>query len=158
MSNNLSLEELLPIMTETLAAGGEVVFTPGGNSMLPLLHGGRDIVTLVKPNGSLQKYDLPLYRRSDGRFVLHRIVGRNADGYLMRGDNTFFTETGITDTDIIGVVISFERKGKKVSCDSMGYRLYSRIWVALYPIRRFILSAKQLPRRVYRKLLGKKED
>ena len=58
--NKVTLEQLLPVIEEMLAAGGEVTFTPNGNSMYPMLYHGIDTVTLKKPNGRLKKYDLPL--------------------------------------------------------------------------------------------------
>ena len=57
------LEELLPVIEETLAAGGTVRLPITGTSMLPLLVAGRDTVVLARADTRLQTYDLPLYRR-----------------------------------------------------------------------------------------------
>ena len=71
----LQMDELMPLILERLAAGQDVRFSPRGVSMLPMLRQGRDTVTLSPVTGRLRKYDLPLYRREDGRYVLHRVVG-----------------------------------------------------------------------------------
>ena len=82
------LAELMPLICEKLEEGREVTFSPHGSSMLPLLKEGRDTVTLAKPAGKLKKYDIPLYRRENGQFVLHRVV-RVGDTYTCIGDNQF---------------------------------------------------------------------
>ena len=68
------LDELMPLISERLSAGGSVRFSPHGTSMLPMLKDGRDQVVLSPLPDKLKKYDLPLYRRENGQYVLHRIV------------------------------------------------------------------------------------
>ena len=142
------LAELYPVMKEMLDNGGTVNFNPHGVSMLPMLHDDGDRVTIKQPTGMLKKYDLPLYQRSDGSFVLHRIVRKPVNGtYTMCGDNQWVLEQGITHEQIRGVVVAFERKGKKISADNRLYKLYTRVWVAIMPLRHlFIGGARKLKR------------
>lgn len=68
------MAELFPLMAEILDNAGEVTFQVTGNSMLPLLQHRRDKVCLVKlQDGSLRKYDIPLFVRQDGKYILHRL-------------------------------------------------------------------------------------
>ena len=134
---DLQLAQLLPLIQEQLAAGKTVTFSPRGVSMLPMLRQGRDKVTLSPVPGKLKKYDLPLYRLDSGKFLLHRIVAVG-ETYTCRGDNTYRDETGLRHDQMIGVVTSFTRGKRSVSVESSVYRLYCRIWVAIYPLRRFI--------------------
>ena len=128
-SKEAQLKDLIDVITEKLEAGGTVTFTPHGESMLPMLRDGQDIVVLSKPKGRLHLYDLPLYRRSNGSFVLHRVIDFDNDGsYVMCGDNQFRKEHGIKDSDIIGVVTAFYRKGKAYTTDAIFYRLYVSFW------------------------------
>ena len=120
----VTLEELLPVLEDVLASGGEVSFTPNGTSMRPMLENGRDTITLKRFNRPLKKYALPLYRNKDGRFILHRVIGKNKDGYIMRGDNLLNKEYGITDSMILGEVVSFVRNGKTYSVRNPYYKLY----------------------------------
>ena len=108
----ITLEQILPVIEDVLSRDGEITFTPNGNSMWPLLHSGRDTVTLTKVEKPLKKYDLPLYKNSHGHFILHRVIGKNKDGYIMRGDNLLYKEYGITDEQIIGKVVRFNRCDK----------------------------------------------
>ncbi len=133
---SIRLEELLPIMKECLEAGRSFTFSPHGISMLPMLRDGIDTVTLSKPTGALHKYDLPLYRRPDGKFILHRIVKTGAT-YTCIGDNQFCPEKGVDPTWIIAVVTSFTRDGKKHSVEDRTYRLYCIFWHHTRLIRRY---------------------
>ena len=143
---DLQLSQLLPVIQEQLSAGKNVVFSPRGVSMQPMLYQGRDRVTLSPVTGPLKKYDLPLYRLDSGKFILHRIVAAG-ESYTCRGDNTYFDETGIRQDQLIGVVSAFTRKGRTVSVQASGYKLYCRIWVAAYPLRRFVRRALNWLRR-----------
>ena len=69
---------------EELNRTGRLIYTNVGDSMLPLIRQGRDLLIIEKPHGRLKKYDIPLYRRDSGQYVLHRIlkVRRNDYGYL----------------------------------------------------------------------------
>ncbi|MDD4239235.1 MAG: S24/S26 family peptidase [Desulfotomaculaceae bacterium] len=137
------MRELSPLLTEVLENAGEVTLTITGNSMLPLLRHRRDKVCLVKPDGKLKKYDIPLFLRADGKYILHRIVGVKADGYVIIGDNQYLKEYQVRHSQVIGVVKGFWRNGKFISCDDFGYRVYSRLWVYGYPFRRGYFWSKQ---------------
>lgn len=129
LSKEVAIDDVIDIMVEKLNSGGTVTFTPKGKSMLPMLRDGEDVVVLSKPSGRLHLFDIPLYRRSNGVYVLHRIVNFDADGsYVLCGDNQFTLEHGIKDSDIIGVVTAFYRKGKAYSVNSFSYRLYVNFW------------------------------
>jgi len=137
------LEEMLPVIEETLSAGGTVKIPITGTSMRPLLYCGRDTVTLTSPKFPLQKFDLPLYRRKDGAFVLHRVIAVEKDGtYTMCGDNQWVKEYGISDTQIIGVTASITRKGKTFWASSRKYKLYVCVWHFLLPVRKFLVKLR----------------
>ena len=129
LSKEIAIDDVIDIMVEKLNSGGTVTFTPKGKSMLPMLRDGEDVVVLSKPHGRLHLFDIPFYKRSNGAYVLHRIVNFDADGsYVLCGDNQFDLEHGIKDSDIIGVVTAFYRKGKAYSVSSFSYRLYVNFW------------------------------
>lgn len=131
---NVSVEDMIPLIRETLECGKTVCFAPRGVSMLPMLRQGRDTVTLKRVEGSLRKYDLPFYRRDDGAYVIHRIV-KAGDTYTCIGDNQFAYEAGIRHDQIIGVVSAFCRDGKTILVSHRGYKLYCRLWHWSRPVR-----------------------
>lgn len=150
--NIISMDEMTAIIKEQLGLGGNVKFTPKGNSMLPLLRNNKDVVVLKKQKGPLRKYDIPLYQRSNGTYVLHRVIKVNPDGsYVMCGDNQTIKEYGITDENIIGVVESFERKGKQYSCRHWGYKIYCKVWIFILPLRRQRTRVRRFLGKVKRK-------
>lgn len=138
------LKDLIDVIIEKLDAGGTVTFTPRGESMLPMLRDGEDTVVLAKPKGRLSLFDVPLYRRANGAFVLHRVIDFGGDGaYVMCGDNQFRKEKGIKDSDIIAVVTAFYRKGKPYSTRSFLYRVYVYFWYYTRPFRGAFRLAKR---------------
>lgn len=131
----IPLDALMPAIREELARGGKVRFSPRGVSMLPMLHQGRDTVTLSPLPEKLKKYDLPLYQRENGQYVLHRIV-KAGNTYTCIGDNQFAPEQELKKEQMIALVTSFSRKGKEISVDAWQYRLYCRFWHHTRLIRR----------------------
>lgn len=145
----IPLEQLLPVMEMQLKAGKHVRFSPMGVSMLPMLRQKRDSVVLSPVTGPLKKYDLPLYRRDNGQFVLHRII-RAGETYTCMGDNQFVQEPGIRQDQIIGVVTEFYREKRCWPVTDLRYRLYCRIWHSTRPIRHFWRRAMGKLRRILR--------
>ena len=122
-----NLDDVMPLMREKLEQGGRVTFSPRGTSMLPFLMEERDSVTLSRVNGTLKKYDIPLYRRANGQYVLHRIV-RVGESYTCMGDNQFVLEPGVTPEQLIAVCTSFTRNGRTIDADDFRWRLYAMLW------------------------------
>ena len=132
----------MPLITESLAAGKSVQFYPHGISMLPMLRQDVDSVVLSPVDARLKKYDIPLYKRDNGKYVLHRIVSVG-DSYTCIGDNQYAFEKGIRDDQIIAVVTSFTRNGKEISVTSLPYRIYYVLWHYSRPVRHFVHRARR---------------
>lgn len=130
----------MPLFQERLAAGQMVKFAPQGISMLPMLRQGRDTVTLSPLSGPLKKYDLPLYRRDNGQYVLHRVV-QAGQTYTCLGDNQFEPETGLRHDQMLALVTAFSRGERVYSVTHPGYRLYCRFWHYSRPFRKFLRRA-----------------
>ncbi len=122
------LDDLMPLMKEQLSQGKSVTFFPRGVSMLPMLREGRDSVTLSPAPKKLKKYDIPLYQRENGQYVLHRVV-KVGDTYTCIGDNQFVFEKGISHEQIIAVCTVFSRDGRRrISVKSPIWRFYAVFW------------------------------
>ena len=152
---SIRLEQIYPLMLEQLANGESVQFTPRGTSMRPMIYGGRDQVILSPAPAKLRKYDIPLYRRANGQFVLHRIV-KVGDTYTCIGDNQFDYEPGVRHDQIIAVTTGFIRNGKKCSVHSLSYWLYCRLWHFGRPVRKAYWRIIGLLHRVKVFFVGKK--
>ena len=121
---SIKLEELYPIIAEKLESGGSVTFKPHGISMLPLIRQGADSVTIEKLKKKAAVGDVVFYRRTNGQFVLHRIIGVDKAGYVLCGDNQWAKERGITENQIIGVMTALLRDDKTVGMDNPEYIKY----------------------------------
>lgn len=120
---------------EELLQRGSCTYFNVGTSMMPLLRQRKDLIHLVRPEGRLKKYDVPLFKRDNGQYVLHRIVAVRPDSYVLCGDNQIYKEKGITDRQIIGVMDGITRNGKYFPVTSLRYRMYVRIWCGTYWLR-----------------------
>jgi signal peptidase I len=86
--------------------GGEAAYiTTTGTSMSPLLHAG-DLV-VVRRSSSYDIGDVVAYRSASLHVVvLHRIVGRDGDRYLFKGDhNTWVDADHPASTDLVGKMV-----------------------------------------------------
>ena len=143
------LKDYEHVIRDVLESGGEFQIYPRGTSMLPLLWQDRDWVTLVKPVGPPRIRDIILYQRTDGSYVLHRIMKREKDGYVLCGDNQAWLERGIQPEQIIGVVNAMGINGKRYLKDSIRMQLYERIWCFM-PLRKLyfrVLGHRYLKRK-----------
>ncbi len=144
---SVHMHELALLMQESLAAGQTVRFSPKGVSMLPMLRQGKDTVTLSSVTGPLRKYDIPLYRRDNGAYILHRIV-RAGETYTCIGDNQYILEPGVRHDQIIAVVTAFSRGDRQIPVTSLGYQVYVRLWHWSRPARRFAGRVKRKLKRM----------
>lgn len=147
--------EIMDIET-LIKSGKSVQIYPQGYSMYPLLVPGRDEVILSPlPDRPLHRGEVALYRRDSGILVLHRICRCKEDGYYMVGDNQVQIEGPLRKEQVIGFMSGFVRKGKRISSDDLWYRILSRIWLVMRPVRRCIMvpgaKGKQIVRRLFHK-------
>lgn len=139
-----------------LATEGFYVSTTVGVSMRPMLRNRRDRVIIRSVGeGRLSKWDLPLYRRPDGKYVLHRIIDVKDGYYVIRGDNTYVKEI-VPDEWILGVVTEFYRGNRHVTADNKAYRRYAAFWHAIYPLRKPFHGLHLLASKIKRKLFPRR--
>ena len=153
------LSDLIDLITEVLDHGGSFRLAPKGTSMLPLLVQGEDSVALRKLDlAQLRRHDIILYKRTNGAFVLHRIMRREKDGsYVMCGDNQLILERGIRPEQMIGYVERIEKKARTLHRNSFRYRIYVFFWCFL-PYRRAVMLWKRGVRFLKRKISTKNKD
>ena len=150
----VNMESLLPFIEEAFNRGLDFQIPITGTSMNPLLYQNRDFVKIEKPVLPLKRGDIPLYRRRDGAFVLHRVVDIKENGeYVMCGDNQFIPEYGITDANIIGIAKKLIIDGKEIDVDTDAEYLkhkekYLKNIKSRYPARRLRYSLALLKRRI----------
>ena len=133
------------------------VFASGtlGRSMRPLLREGKDVVIVRKNDAPPKKYDVVLYGRA-GKCVLHRVIRKKGDMNLIRGDNTYTLEF-VKDSEILGILMEFDRGKKHHTTNDFFYKLYSIVWTFIYPLRCALVSLRALLVRIFFKFFPKKK-
>jgi hypothetical protein len=90
--------------------------------------------------------------KETGRLLIHRVVGKNGESYLTRGDSTLEGDGPIYSANILGYVTKVERNGKKVSLG-----LGPERFLIAYLIRSGLLFTIMLPMwKIVRSVLRKK--
>lgn len=73
---------------DILRTQGKLVYTNTGTSMMPLLRQHRDLLIIAPPpTDRLRLWDVPLYKRDNGQYIMHRVLWVRKDDYIMCGDN-----------------------------------------------------------------------
>ena len=128
---------------QVIAEDGVLIYTNVGNSMYPLIK-PRDLLVIKPPVFPLKRLDIPLYKRDNGQYVLHRIVKVRGNEYWMCGDNRVEYERGITDRHVIGMLTDIIRDGETFSVYSLKYRVYAHLWSDFRPVKRVVFRIRRM--------------
>lgn len=127
---------------------GYIVYTNKGDSMMPLLRQDKDLMVIRRIEAPLKKYDVVLFKRENGAYVLHRITKVCGLGvFMIGGDNRHYSEP-IPEEQIIGIMTEVIRDGKHIPVTDPEYLKY----VKRVPFTRFRLKLGYLPQRITGKL------
>lgn len=151
--NEVDLKDLWPVMKEQISLGKKVRFGPKGTSMLPLIRQGIDTIVLEKAPEKLKKYDLPLYQRDNGQFVLHRVVGENENGYIMCGDNQYDREYNVKPAQILAIATGIYKGEIFLPFTDKKYKAYCKKQVLKKKCYRDYLCLLRLASKIKHKLI-----
>lgn len=126
------------------------LFQTVGDSMEPLLHNRKSTIVIEKTSDALKKYDVALFRRPTGEYVLHRVLKVRDKDYLICGDNRTYMEP-VPKEWVFGVMTGFypDESGRLISCEDWEYQRYLQTLDRRYCIR----WMKALPGRIRRRLV-----
>lgn len=133
------METMFPLIEATISSGGSVKLKVSGFSMYPLVSSRRDSVLLTKAD-SIKVGDVPLYKRPDGSYVLHRIVGKKDGAFYTMGDYETKKEYPVYPEQIVAKASGFYRKDKFIDCKSKRYKLYKFLWTHTLFLRPIFLN------------------
>lgn len=138
---------IFPLISEIIQQGQSIRIIVSGDSMYPLLRDGIDSVELTKGSfEGLSCGDIVMIQRTNGQYIMHRVIRKEADCFYMVGDAQQWIEGPLYPNQLVAVVTALWRKDTHISCSNPILRVYSVTWLFLRPYRYFIL-------RVYKKLL-----
>ncbi len=143
---------------DIISERGFYITKPKGTSMFPMIKPDSGGVCIVKTD-SVSKNDVILYKRKDGKYVLHRVLYIKDDGYVCCGDNQWSLEYNVTDDMVIGKLDSWYVGEKKRTVRDKDYLRYVKLWCKSLKLRRFMLfiislkwRVKELCYKIYKKL------
>lgn len=136
------MESLIEVILLQLKTGKMANLAVTGCSMLPMLRQYADTVQLKPVEGALQPGDIALYRRDNGRYILHRVIQLTPEGYLFCGDNQAELEP-VHQDQLIALVTGYTKKGKSHKLNESGYSLYCFVWVRLFCIRKYYIRLRR---------------
>jgi signal peptidase len=113
----VSMPTFTELVQTVLGKGAPLRFHARGYSMFPFIRNG-DLVTLSPIHGSCPSLgDVVAFIHPDtGRLTVHRVVGREGESYLVKGDSSSQTDGLIPGANVMGYVTEIERgEGRKVS-------------------------------------------
>lgn len=131
-----AIDEIAPLIIEALGEGKEVKLTVTGYSMYPALRSRVDCVLLEKSN-EFDKYDVVLFKRETGAYILHRIIKKRGDKFTFAGDNETTKEYPVEASACIARMKGFWRKDKYHTTSELWYRMYCVVWLAIFPLRTY---------------------
>jgi signal peptidase len=110
---------------EVAQSFGAIQLEVTGGSMLPAVWpGDRLIVQRLDPD-KIQPGQIILYSRHGG-LVAHRVVSRDGDRLVTRGDSLPQTDPPVPTNEIAGEIVSIVRRGRRVCPElTLGRRMVS---------------------------------
>ncbi|MDO5665000.1 MAG: S24/S26 family peptidase [Bacteroidia bacterium] len=143
-TNKRTISNLLFI--ETMNDNERIKTTIKGNSMLPFIVGGRDVVTLVRATPeSVQKGRVVVARINEKTAYLHRIERVEGNKVTLRGDGNPYSRETCPISAISAEAIELNRNGKLYTPNSLTWKAARYLWPSNGFLRRVLLA-------IYRKL------
>ena len=136
---DVSMAQLSELILPLLEQGTDVELTATGNSMRPLWRHKKDVIKLTAVDiQNIKKWDVLLFRRESGAYVLHRVVKVRENVVDFLGDGQFSIEKDIPKSQILAKVKGYKRNGGEYkSVENLGYKAYVFIWYKTYHLRFF---------------------
>jgi len=134
---------------EFLKKGGRLRIKARGASMVPSLWDG-DLVQVAPAGGrNILVGDVICYETSPGRLFLHRVIRRDGEGFVAKGDALAFSEV-ISPRQVLGKAVAVERHGRVRRLDSRPARWRNRLMVFVSPFLPGLLPLAIRVRRVWK--------
>ena len=147
MRDIVDLEELYPLIKEVIENGGEFRLFPRGTSMEPMLHQGDDSVMLGKAD-NIAEGDVLFYKRSNGNFVIHRLIEKRKGTFTMCGDHQIGLEYGIKPSQVLGKVVGFYKGEVYHEITEPEYLEYTKKQISRFPFYRRNPSIYRILRKI----------
>jgi len=156
---SFSSQALIELIESVLSKGACLRFQVKGFSMVPFIR-DNDVVIISSIHNSSIGFGQPVAFRNpcSEKLTIHRVLGKNNNTYLVKGDIVFEIDGFIPKENILGVITGIERRGRRIKLGLGPERfiigLLSRLkilpfcfwcWMLFpFPARRFIKCTMRL--------------
>ncbi len=128
-------------VADMVASGHRVEIVGKGNSMFPLIRGGKDKIVLRKTDSfSLEKGNLLLVKLANRNYVLHRVKKYNISTVTLQGDGNLSVVESCYVEDIIAEAVEVIRGRKRIIKGSFLWKIFRLLSEQPYGIRRVVLA------------------
>lgn len=147
MNKNIPLIDERVNLEDALQKNDFVIWKCKGVSMRPFILGEKDLVILEKIDTTPNPYEVVVYRiheqtESNGdKYVLHRMLRKEGNTYVILGDNCVTLEY-VPEDRVIAVMKGIVRDGKELDLDSLKYQFYKQVWVKPWRVRVLLLKVR----------------
>ena len=134
---NLKREDFTSIAQEVLGRGRILRFKAKGGSMSPFIRNG-DVLEVVPAKGKINLGDIILYRSSYGNPVVHRVIHRNTESVITKGDSVPSPDQPVLSKQVLGRAVAVEKNGWRIRLDTPVGRLLNILLATISPFSSLI--------------------
>lgn len=139
---NLKREDFTSIAQKVLGRGRTLRFKAKGGSMSPLIRNG-DVVEVAPFKGKVNFGDIILYFSSWGTPVVHRVIQRNKESIITKGDSVPSSDHPVLFKQVLGRVVAVEKNGWRIRLDKPVGKLLNILLALISPFSSLNLSSPQ---------------
>jgi hypothetical protein len=137
------------LAADLLRRGERLRIKARGGSMLPFVRDGDVAHVMPSAGREIRVGDVICYETPPGGLILHRVVERDRDRFVAKGDALAFTEA-IDRQHLLGRVVAVERRGRVRRLDTRTARWRNRAIASISPLLPRLLSLALRLRPVWR--------
>lgn len=137
------------LASELLRSGGWLRMKARGGSMVPFIWDGDLLLVSPAESSAIRVGDVICYQTLPGQLFLHRVIMRDGERLVTKGDALACTEL-IGPGHVLGKVVAIERRGRSRRLDTGIARWRNRMIVFLSPCLPKLLPLAIWLRRIWR--------
>jgi len=134
---NLKRDDFTSIAQEVLGRGRILRFKAKGGSMSPFIRNG-DVVEVVSVKGEVNFGDIILYHSFYGNSIIHRVIQRNKESIITKGDSVPGSDHPVLFKHVLGRVVAVEKNGWRIRLDTPVGRLLNILLALISPFSSLI--------------------
>ena len=138
------------IASELLRRGEPLRIKARGGSMLPFILDGDVVLVGPAGNSGILVGDVICYEKPPGTLFLHRVIKRDGERFVTKGDALTFTDV-ISPGQVLGKVVAIERRARVRRLDTARWR--NRAIAFFSPLLPRLLSPAVRLRRMWKAAL-----